>query len=67
MVNGVLQYCIEIWVCRCLNTYFSTMQGDNPISSTEKCNIDDRWRSRAATGERPPSCGPACGRPAADQ
>ena len=37
------------------------------IPSTEKCNIDDRRRSRAATGERPPSRGPAGGRPAADQ
>lgn len=44
-----------------------TTQVDILISPTEKCNIDDRWRSRAATGERPPSCGPAGGFPAADQ
>lgn len=37
------------------------------IPSAEKCNIDDRWCSRAATGECPPSHGQAGGRPAADQ
>lgn len=54
-------------MCWCLYTQCATMQVDILISPTEKCNIDDRWRSRAATGERPPSCGSAGGFPVADQ
>lgn len=49
-----------------MSIHFVTVD-DNFLFTTEKCNTDDRWRSGAATGERPPSCGPAGGCPAADQ
>lgn len=56
---------LESWTNELLSLHVTV--DDDFLFTTEKCNTDDRWRSGAATGECPPSCGPAGGCPAADQ